>query len=112
MVTEEFFYLLQLMSLRHPKRQCRDMVDGMANLNPPPLISDQDKGKRLSHIIKTDKGKMISGKFELEVSVNSGVTTSFMSRINLSEVTKRLHCQKNVYVSYAQKREMLSEMCS
>lgn len=37
--------LLQLMSLRHPKRPYKEPIDGSANLNPPPLIADQDKGK-------------------------------------------------------------------
>jgi hypothetical protein len=35
--------LLQLMSLREPKRQCREMTS--RTLNPPPLIADQDKGE-------------------------------------------------------------------
>ncbi|XP_008194410.1 transcription factor glial cells missing [Tribolium castaneum] len=33
----------KLMSLREPKRQCRDLTSARA-LNPPPLIADQDKG--------------------------------------------------------------------
>ncbi|RZC42821.1 transcription factor glial cells missing [Asbolus verrucosus] len=34
----------KLMSLREPKRQCRDLTSGARSLNPPPLIADQDKG--------------------------------------------------------------------
>lgn len=41
---------LQLMSLREPKRQCREYNQNQRPLNPPPLIADQDKGNSLIFI--------------------------------------------------------------
>lgn len=33
------------MSLREPKRQCKEMNEAARVVNPPPLITDFDKGK-------------------------------------------------------------------